>query len=78
MKKLCSECVRNLSAWLNQLKCENPYIDDYYYTVFTLKKETEMKERERVKEMSRTQRELQRQLSLRFEIVNDIDHIIFS
>ena len=64
MKKLI-ECVRNLCAWLNQLKCENPYIDDYYYTVFTLKKETEMKERERVKEMSRTQRELQRQLSLR-------------
>ena len=64
MKKLI-ECVRNLSVWLNQLKCENPYIDDYYYTVFTLKKETEMKERERVKEMSRTQRELQRQLSLR-------------
>jgi len=53
-----------INIQLNQLKCENPYIDDYYYTVFTLKKETEMKERERVKEMSRTQRELQRQLSL--------------
>ena len=24
---------------LNQLKCENPFLDDYYYTVFNQKKE---------------------------------------
>lgn len=53
-----------INIQLNQLKCENPYIDDYYYTVFSLKKESEEKERERVREMSKTARELQRQLSL--------------
>ena len=54
-----------INIQLNQLKCENPYIDDYYYTVFTLKKESEAKERQRVRDMSKTQREhLQRQLSL--------------
>ena len=24
---------------LNQLKCENPFLDDYYYTVFNQKKD---------------------------------------
>ena len=55
-----------INIQLSQLKCDNPYIDDYYYTVYKLKREAEAKElaQERKKEMSKTHRELQRQLSL--------------
>jgi len=32
-----------INIQLNQLKCDNPYVDDYYYTMYQARKESEVK-----------------------------------
>ena len=58
-----------INIQLNQLKCENPFLDDYYFTVFNQKRDQEEKEalelaEKHKEEVSKQHRELQRQLSL--------------
>lgn len=42
---------------LNQLKCENPFVDDYYYTVYNQKKMSEAEAMEKAREKAKAEEE---------------------